>query len=514
MRSGRHAVSRSGWRRRADTVVDGNRITLTLTEQALRERKTAAVNQSIEIVRRRIDETGVREPTIQRQGSERILVQLPGVKDPERVKRLLGKTAKMNFRLVDLSMSARQAAQGRPPPGSELLEADNEFDADGSPVKYLVRKRVMVSGDTLVDAQPTVQDAQPVVSFRFDAVGGRRFGDTTRRNVGRPFAIVLDGKVISAPVIREPILGGTGIISGNFTVQSARDLALLLRAGALPAPLTVLEERTVGPGLGADSIRAGKIASVLAVVLVVVFMAGIYGRFGLMADVALLMNLILITALLSLLQATLTLPGIAGIVLTIGMAVDANVLIFERIREEQRNGRTPDVGDRCGLPAGADDDHRCQPDDVHRRGVVVPVRLRADQGVRGHARAGADDLDVHRDHAHPVDGRHLAAPHAAPDPADLTGRGHASAQPCSDRHRDRLHAPPQTGRGRIDRARAGLGAVVPDPGAELRHRFPRRHSRGDPHPGPGRDRRAALRPLRPRPSARSSCRSSAKKPTS
>ena len=325
----------------AEIGADGNRITIALTEQALRERKTAAVNQSIEIVRRRIDETGVREPTIQRQGSERILVQLPGVKDPERVKRLLGKTAKMNFRLVDLSMSARQAEQGRPPPGSELLEADNERDADGNPVKYLVRKRVMVGGDTLVDAQPTVQDAQPVVSFRFDAVGGRRFGDTTRRNVGRPFAIVLDGKVISAPVIREPILGGIGIISGNFTVQSARDLALLLRAGALPAPLTVLEERTVGPGLGADSIRAGKIASVLAVVLVVVFMAAAYGMFGLMADVALLMNLILITALLSLLQATLTLPGIAGIVLTIGMAVDANVLIFERIREEQRNGRTP-----------------------------------------------------------------------------------------------------------------------------------------------------------------------------
>jgi len=200
---------------------------------------------------------------------------------------------------------------------------------------------VMVGGDTLVDAQPTVQEAQPVVSFRFDAVGGRRFGDATRRNVGRPFAIILDGKVISAPVIREPILGGSGIISGSFTVQSARDLALLLRAGALPAPLTVLEERTVGPGLGADSIRAGKIASILAVVLVIVFMAATYGLFGLMADVALIMNMILIAAVLSLLQATLTLPGIAGIVLTIGMAVDANVLIFERVREEQRNGRTP-----------------------------------------------------------------------------------------------------------------------------------------------------------------------------
>ena len=320
---------------------DGGRLSLTLTEQALRERRSAAVNQSIEIVRRRIDETGVREPTIQRQGVDRILVQLPGVKDPERIKRLLGKTAKMNFRLVDQSMSPSQARSGRPPPGSELIEADNERDFDGKPVLYLVRKRVMVGGDTLVDAQPTVQEAQPVVSFRFDAVGARRFGETTRRNVGRPFAIVLDGKVISAPVIREPILGGSGVISGNFTVQSARDLALLLRAGALPAPLTVLEERTVGPGLGADSIRAGKIASVLAVVLVIVFMAASYGMFGLMADVALMLNMILIAAVLSLLQATLTLPGIAGIVLTIGMAVDANVLVFERIREEQRNGRTP-----------------------------------------------------------------------------------------------------------------------------------------------------------------------------
>ena len=325
----------------ADVTEDGGRLVMELSEQALRDREAAAVSQSIEIVRRRIDETGVREPTIQRQGTDRILVQLPGVKDPERIKRLLGKTAKMNFRLVDPSMSARQAQLGRAPPGSELLDADNEFDVDGNPIQYLVRKRVVVSGDTLVDAQPTVQDAQPVVSFRFDAVGGRRFGDTTRRNVGRPFAIVLDGKVISAPVIREPILGGSGIISGNFTVQSARDLALLLRAGALPAPLTVLEERTVGPGMGADSIRAGKIASVLAIVLVIVFMAAAYGMFGLMADIALLLNLILMAAALSLLQATLTLPGIAGIVLTIGMAVDANVLIFERIREEQRNGRTP-----------------------------------------------------------------------------------------------------------------------------------------------------------------------------
>ncbi len=324
-----------------EVTSDGNRVIVQLTERALRERKSAAVQQSIEIVRRRIDETGVREPTIQRQGEDRILVQLPGVKDPERIKRLLGKTAKMTFQLVDTSMSAVQAKLGRPPAGSVVLPADSEVDAEDKPVLYLVRKRVMVSGEMLVDSQPTFQDNQPVVNFRFDAVGGRRFGNVTRRNVDRPFAIVLDGKVISAPVIREPILGGSGIISGNFTVQSAKDLALLLRAGALPAPLTVLEERTVGPGMGADSIRAGKIASMLAVILVIVFMGAAYGTFGLMADTALIINMLLITGALSVLQATLTLPGIAGIVLTIGMAVDANVLIFERIREEQRNGRTP-----------------------------------------------------------------------------------------------------------------------------------------------------------------------------
>ena len=206
---------------------------------------------------------------------------------------------------------------------------------------YLVKRRVMVDGENLVDAQATFQDGQAVVSFRFDAVGARRFGDVTRQNVGQPFAIVLDKKVISAPVIREAILGGNGIISGNFTIKSAQDLSLLLRAGALPAPLTVLEERTVGAELGADSIAAGEFASVLAVVLVIIFMAAAYGMFGIMADIALVLNIILITAVLSMLQATLTLPGIAGIVLTIGMAVDANVLIFERIREEARNGRTP-----------------------------------------------------------------------------------------------------------------------------------------------------------------------------
>ena len=323
-------------------VVNGNQITVTLTEEAIRERRRSAVEQSIEIVRRRIDELGTREPTIQRQGDERILVQVPGLQDPERLKSILGKTAKMVFRLVDVTVSPAEILAGaRTPPGSELLESD-ERNPDGSAVNmYVVRKRVMVSGDTLVDSSATFQDNMPVVSFRFDSVGAKRFGDATAKNVRKPFAIVLDRRVISAPVIREPILGGSGIISGNFTVQEVQDLSLLLRAGALPAPLKILEERTVGPALGADSVAAGKVACVIAFVAVMVFMVLSYGIFGLAADLALLVNLFLIMGALSLLQATLTLPGIAGIVLTIGMAVDANVLVFERIREEVRMGKTP-----------------------------------------------------------------------------------------------------------------------------------------------------------------------------
>ncbi len=321
------------------TVDDDGDTRIVLTEDAEEQARLAALQQSIEIVRRRIDETGVREPTIQRQGDDRILVQLPGVDDPDRVKALLGQTAKMVFRLVDVTASVENARAGRVPPGSELLEASNL--GSGQPHFYVVRRRVEVSGENLIDAQPAFQDGEPVVSFRFDTLGAKRFGRTTTDNVSLPFAIVLDGKVISAPVIREPIVGGTGIISGNFTVKSANDLALLLRAGALPAPLVVLEERTVGPGLGADSIAAGKLASIIGLILVIGFMVVAYGLFGVFADIALFFNIVLILGGLSALQATLTLPGIAGIVLTIGMAVDANVLIFERIREEVLQGRTP-----------------------------------------------------------------------------------------------------------------------------------------------------------------------------
>ena len=316
----------------------GGRIEIGLTETAATQLRSSAVQQSLEIVRRRIDEVGTREPTIQRQGAARILVQVPGEKNPDAIKRLLGQTAKMNFHLVDQDTSMAQALSGNLPAGSMLLPAEEGEGAE----QIVVRKRVEVSGENLVNAQPTYQQNQPVVSFTFDNVGARKFGNVTKDHVNERLAIVLDGRVISSPRINEPILGGNGVISGNFTVESASELAILLRAGALPAPLTVVEERTVGPDLGADSIAAGKWAGVIGLIAVMVFMAFYYGPiFGLAADIALMVNLVLIAALLSMLQATLTLPGIAGIVLTIGMAVDANVLVFERIREEARVGKSP-----------------------------------------------------------------------------------------------------------------------------------------------------------------------------
>jgi len=319
-----------------ESSVDGT-FRMNFTEQAALEIQRRAVEQSIEIVRRRIDETGTREPLIQRQGADRILVQLPGVEDPERVKEILKQTAKLTFRFVSDKTSAEEARQRGTPPGYEIVPSVDEFQRD-----YLLEKRVIVSGGNLVDAQPSFDENNlPAVSFRFDAVGGQKFGKATQDNVGRLFAIVLDGRVISAPRIRTAILGGSGIITGNFTTQSAADLALLLRAGALPADLVIIEERSVGPGLGHDSIEAGKIASIVGLIAVVAFMIVAYGLFGALADVALAFNIVLILAALSALQATLTLPGIAGIVLTIGMAVDANVLIFERIREEVRAGRSP-----------------------------------------------------------------------------------------------------------------------------------------------------------------------------
>lgn len=308
-------------------------VTIQFSDAGAEQLKIQAVDQSIEVIRKRVDETGTKEPTIIRQGDDRIVVQLPGVKDPQHLKELIGQTAKMTFRLVDEAA----AASGQLPPTSEMVDG-----AQGSrEPKLPLQKRVMVSGENLTGAQQTFQDGAPVVSFNFDTIGAKRFGDATSQNVGKRFAIVLDNKIISAPVIRSAIMGGSGIISGNFTPQSAQDLAVLLRAGALPAPLTVLEERTVGADLGADSIAAGKLACALAVVLIVVAMVALYGLFGIFANIALVLNAVLLIAILSLLGATLTFPGIAGLVLTLGMAVDANVLILERVREEMRNGRSP-----------------------------------------------------------------------------------------------------------------------------------------------------------------------------
>src|SRR5580698_9123037 len=321
--------------RNIDVSANGGTITLTPTDPAITERVRQAVDQSIQIIERRVNELGLVEPTIQREGTDRILVQVPGLQDPSRLKEMLGKTAKLDFRMVDLSMTPEQAAQAHPA-DSELLDGEQQGQ------KYLIEKRVLVSGGDLVDAQPGFDQRtnEPIVQFRFNSSGARKFAEATQANVGKPFAIVLDSKVVSAPVIREPILGGSGQISGNFTIQQANDLAILLRAGALPAPLTIVEERTVGPGLGQDSINAGEHAAYAGAALVVVFMFATYGLFGLFANIAVTINVAMIFGVLSLLGATLTLPGIAGIVLTVGIAVDSNVLIYERIREEVRTGRT------------------------------------------------------------------------------------------------------------------------------------------------------------------------------
>ena len=309
----------------------------TITDQGLAYRVSSAVTQSIEVIGRRVNELGTTEPIIQRQGSDRILVQVPGLQDPQRLKDILGQTAKLTFQMVDTSVPVQEAIEGRPPAGSSVI-----YSMDDPPVPYLIEDRVIVSGENLVDAQATFDSRtnEPVVSFRFDAKGATRFGQATQQNVGRLFAIILDKQVISAPRINEPILGGSGQISGSFTAQSANDLAVLLRAGALPADLTIVEERTVGPSLGADSIAAGQIASAIGAVLVIVCMLAVYGKLGVIANIALAANVALIVAILSVLGATLTLPGIAGIVLTMGMAVDSNVIIFERVREERNAGRS------------------------------------------------------------------------------------------------------------------------------------------------------------------------------
>ncbi len=306
---------------------DGTKIEAKFSDVLIKQIEDQTINQSIEIVRRRIDETGTREPAIQRQGDDRILVQLPGLDDPQQIKDLLGKTAKLTFHLVD-------AGQG----GGSTMTLPMAEDG-GRPIE-IFRKNEL-TGDMLTNASfAQDQNGRPAVGFQFNTIGAKKFCKLSRENSGKPFAIVLDGEVISAPRINEPICGGQGIISGTFSIQEVNDLSMLLRAGALPAPLSILEERSVGPSLGADSVQAGKIASMIGLAGVLVFMLITYKLFGVFASVALIINVALIFAILSSLQATLTLPGIAGIVLTIGMAVDANVLIFERIKEELKNGRT------------------------------------------------------------------------------------------------------------------------------------------------------------------------------
>jgi protein-export membrane protein SecD len=327
----------TGGGRQYDLQVQGSVFSLHMTDAYKAQNHEQVMDQSIEVVRRRIDEMGTKEPSIERQGDDRILVQVPGLQDPAQLIKVLGTTAKMTFRLVDESADPSAPTA---PPGSEILEMQNENK--NAPVqKIVVQRRVMVSGDRLTDAKQDFSQTtgQPVVDFRFDSVGARQFGDVTKNNVGHRFAIVLDQKVITAPNINTVIVGGSGYIEGSFTVESAKNLAILLRAGALPAPLHIIELRTVGAELGADSIKAGRIAALSGLGLVALFMVLRYGLFGLFADVALTLNIVLLLAVLTLFGATLTLPGIAGIVLTMGMAVDANVLIYERIREEQRNGR-------------------------------------------------------------------------------------------------------------------------------------------------------------------------------
>ena len=313
---------------------EGAEIVVTLSEAERAATDDRTIRQSLEIVRRRVDEVGTREPTIQRQGTDRILIQVPGIGSAAELKALIGTTARLTFHPV-----VGRTTDARADPGARNMLLPS---MDESGIYYIVERTPVVSGEDLVDAQPAFdQNNRPAVSFRFNPSGARVFGDYTAANIGSPFAIVLDDEVISAPVIQDHIPGGSGIITGSFTVEESTQLAVLLRAGALPAELVFLEERTIGPELGADSIAAGQRAALVGMVAVVLFMVASYGSFGVIADIALTINILLLLALLSTIGATLTLPGIAGIVLTMGMAVDANVLIFERIREELRAGRGP-----------------------------------------------------------------------------------------------------------------------------------------------------------------------------
>ncbi len=337
-------------------LTDGDVLTLTLDlpDKEADQIKKMATDQALETIRNRIDQFGVSEPDIRHQGEKRILVQLPGIKDTKRAKDLIGRTALLEFKMLDETHDLNAALKGDIPPGSEVLYGTKEDPATRRIIKtpYLIKKRTLLTGAHLTDAKVQIdsQYNEPYVSIDFDKKGGRDFARITEANVKKRLAIVLDDKVYSAPVIQEKITGGKARITGNFTTEEARDLAIALRAGALPAPVLILEERTVGPSLGTDSIRKGLMSMCVGGLLVVLFMIVYYRGSGLIADFALILNVILIAGGLAAFQATLTLPGIAGIILTIGMAVDANVLIFERIREEMRIGKTP----RAAVDAGYD----------------------------------------------------------------------------------------------------------------------------------------------------------------
>ncbi|MEW5962769.1 MAG: protein translocase subunit SecD [Pseudomonadota bacterium] len=319
------------------TKVDDTTLLLQPTEQGIQQRTSNASGAAIETVRRRIDAMGTTEPNIVRQGLDRILVQVPGLSDTAQLKKILGDTAKLTFHDVHPQTSGEEARQTRVPFGYKIYPS---AERDG--FEYLLKETPVVHGDDLVDAQPAFDQRtnEPIISFRFNQSGARKFGAFTKDNVGRPFAIVLDDKVLSAPVIREPILGGSGQISGRFTVETANNLAIQLRSGALPTKLTIVEERTVGPSLGADSIEAGSLAGIIGTTATLILTVVAYGTFGVFAAISLILNGVLVVAIMTMIGATLTLPGIAGLVLTVGMAVDANVLIYERIREELRNGKT------------------------------------------------------------------------------------------------------------------------------------------------------------------------------
>ena len=481
-------------------------VQLTLTDAAVADKVRHAVTQSIEVLNRRINAMGTKETVIAQQGASRVLIEVPGLQDTTKLKEIIGQTAKLEFRLV--------ADPGDPPNEVEQLP----MQKGGGTVT--VQKRVMVDGEDLVDAQQSFdqQTGEPDVTFRFNLRGGQKFGRVTTENVGRPFAIVLDGKVISAPVIRSPITGGTGQITGNFTIDEASSLAILLRAGALPAKLTVVEERTVGPGLGQDLIDAGKRAAYVGAIIVVVYMITTYGVFGIFADLALAVHILLIFASMVLLGATLTLPGIAGIVFTIGMAVD-----FERadLRTHPRGGASRPFGSvrpRRRLQARLRDHRRLERHDVRGRAHPLSVRVRRGARLRGLARPRHHHLDHHRGHDDANDDRALVSPRAADQDSDLIGRfrdqRHETPPSRAREHEIRLHAVPPRELSAVGDPLDRLGADVPVRRHEFRHRLRRRHAGRYPRQDAARriSRTSARRP-RAWASARSRCSRSARTPT-